>query len=470
MNSNNIYRYYLKNTTVFLISSLVSIGAALIVTNPIILFVFSLLLISLLFNRRIMIVLIIISNLIATGPDLQDYRIYINLFSATVFGYYFASDFGMKFNSYPKIPSKILKLIVFFLITILISSIFSINKVVSIIAFLRTLSFFIFSYLIYTQIKDDKDIKYLLIAFGIAQLFLGASIYYEFFQKGIGFFIGKEALFRLAGIYGNPNYVGLLLAITIPITLSFLMLKFVEKLVNNLFLILILLFQLGMLLLSDSRASFLSIAISSVVILWFSPKKSRRNFLYIIAGISIVLIFVSNLNNIIEIFLRLERISTRDDFWKTGIEILKNNLLFGTGADTFEQMFFSKAPSNLIHLLKVSPSGVGTPHPHNIFLYFWAENGILGVISIFMIFYISLKLSIELLQIDVVENKLYFIITISNISIVSGLFFRAFFEITGIMTYGAITRDLPFWVLLIILCHIYQKNHSLKIERNSNKT
>lgn len=87
-----------------------------------------------------------------------------------------------------------------------------------------------------------------------------------------------------------------------------------------------------------------------------------------------------------------------------------------------------------------------------------------------MIFYISLKLSIELLQIDVVENKLYFIITISNISIVSGLFFRAFFEITGIMTYGAITRDLPFWVLLIILCHIYQKNHSLKIERNSKKT
>lgn len=137
--------------------------------------------------------------------------------------------------------------------------------------------------------------------------------------------------------------------------------------------------------------------------------------------------------------------------------VIKNNFLFGTGAGTFEQMFYSQSSSSIIYLLKTSISGAGNPHPHNLFLFFWAENGILGVLAVISLFLVLLKISSRLVRNSFITRDFNQISVITFISVLFGLFIRAFFEVTGIITYGFITRDLPFWILIIIISFIHRE-------------
>ena len=57
----------------------------------------------------------------------------------------------------------------------------------------------------------------------------------------------------------------------------------------------------------------------------------------------------------------------------------------------------------------------------------------------------------------------YFIISTAITGIGIGMFFRAFIEVTGILSYGYLTLDLPFWLVFIILISIYQKFNYEKI-------
>ena len=152
--------------------------------------------------------------------------------------------------------------------------------------------------------------------------------------------------------------------------------------------------------------------------------------------------------------------------------MIKNNFLVGTGAGTFEHLFYTNASSSIIDLMQSSSSTGGTPHPHNLFLYFWAENGILGLLNICFFFYTFFYLIIK------VKNRLLdtkgdaYPIVISILSIIVGILVRSFFEITGVITYGFITRDLPLWIILIILIFLYQnlEKHNIfvahKLESN----
>ena len=57
-----------------------------------------------------------------------------------------------------------------------------------------------------------------------------------------------------------------------------------------------------------------------------------------------------------------------------------------------------------------------------------------------------------------------YIISIAITGIGIGFLFRAFFEVTGLLYYGYITTDLPFWLLFGILVHIYQEIKSNEYE------
>ena len=49
------------------------------------------------------------------------------------------------------------------------------------------------------------------------------------------------------------------------------------------------------------------------------------------------------------------------------------------------------------------------------------------------------------------ENSNNFPLIVSIFCIGVGLFYRSFFEATGFLSYGWITRDLPFWLIFLIL-------------------
>lgn len=416
-----------------------------------------------LFGRNSVLVIIIVSQIAFTGEDLIKFRPFITGISLLILIYFFITEFGLDFKNYPKVPRIVLYFLGFTIITLLISSLFSIDILISFLSLLRILVFFFFCYLLYSQLKDFKTIIYLILPLFLALLIIGVTMLYEFFQKGSSFFVNDGALLRLAGIYENPNYVGLLIAITLPITLSYLMIHRYSSTFYFVINLMTFLVQLSILFLADSRASFLSVTISSIVIFLYSPNKAKMVFGIVIIISFFAILFLTDTSFLIDLFLRPERIGTRDLFWQSGIEVIKNNFMIGTGAGTFEQLFYTNASSTIIDLIQTASSTGGTPHPHNLFLYFWAENGILGLLNICFFFYTFFYLIVK------VKNKIIRIkaatypIVISILSIIVGILVRSFFEITGVITYGFITRDLPLWIILIILVYLYQNSEKHKI-------
>lgn len=421
-----------------------------------------------LFGRNLVLVSIIVLQIAFTGENLIEFRPFITGISLLLLMYFFITEFGLDFKNYPKVPRIVLYFIGFTIITLLISSFFSIDILISLISLLRILVFFLFCYLLYSQIKDFRTIIYLIFPLFLALIIIGGTMLYEFFQKGSSFFVSEGTLLRLAGIYENPNYVGLLIAITLPITLAYLM---IQRYSNTFYLIITLLtfiIQLSLLFLADSRASFLSVTISSIVIYIYSPNRTKILFGTFIVIAFLAILFLTDTSFLIDLFLRPERTGTRDLLWQSGIEVIKNNFLVGTGAGTFEKIFYTNASSTIIDLIQSSASKGGTPHPHNLFLYFWAENGILGVLNICFFFYTFFYLITKVKnRITEIKNDTYPIV-ISILSILAGILVRSFFEITGVITYGFITRDLPFWIILIILIDLYQNSEKHKTYKTND--
>jgi ABC-type thiamin/hydroxymethylpyrimidine transport system permease subunit len=79
-------------------------------------------------------------------------------------------------------------------------------------------------------------------------------------------------------------------------------------------------------------------------------------------------------------------------------------------------------------------------------------------------------LALKTLKLTKNKNRDYFILTTAITGIGLGLFFRSFIEITGYLTYGYITTDLPFWLVFGILIFIHQKFKKPNLEYESQRS
>jgi O-antigen ligase len=455
----------LKINYSFIIISFLLTSTIILLEQDIVFVLISLiiLIITLLYGKDFVLILIIVLQITFSGENAAYYRPFITGLSFAILMYFFLTEYGLNFTRYPKIPKMILYLISFIFFVFTISTSFSQDLIISIAAIARFLIFIIFCYLIYSQITELRKIYSLLFSLLISVFIIGISMLYEFYEKGASFFVNENALLRLGGIYENPNYVGMLLSISIPITLSYLMINQTNTKKLNSIVITGLIFQIIFLLLADSRSSFLSLTISSIIIFSFSPKKIKLFSIALLFFIGVIIIVSFDISFIFELFLRPDRIGTRDMAWSTGLEIISDNYLFGIGPSTYESIFFTYSPSFFIEYLRTGTPGAVSPNPHNLFLYYWAENGILGLLVVIFFFFIFVKISLALIRNSAILVDHIKWIKIAILSICFGILVRSFFEITGVLTYGFITRDLPFWIILIILIYLYQNQEKHKI-------
>ncbi|MHB1688489.1 MAG: O-antigen ligase family protein [Ignavibacteriaceae bacterium] len=231
---------------------------------------------------------------------------------------------------------------------------------------------------------------------------------------------------------------------------------------KRILLIVTLFFQVIALLLTNSRAAFLAVFISSIFILVKLDKKLFKKIVYYFLGISALIISLfPNVIDIIGTFIRAGRVleNTRYYLWDIALGIIRDNPIFGCGPGMFKYYMYKYLPvmlgswteSQIYRVYKEA----GTGHAHNFFLYRTSEGGILGFIGAAALIIIFFYLSIKVLQV-VKHNKDWFIILTAVIGSGLGLFIRSFFESTGLLTNGWITRDLPFWLLFIIVIFLYQ--------------
>jgi O-antigen ligase len=169
-----------------------------------------------------------------------------------------------------------------------------------------------------------------------------------------------------------------------------------------------------------------------------------------------LIITVPAFNEAVNFYLRWETVSDREVYWQMGLDVIKDYPIHGIGPDLFDKFFFDYAPSKTINHFKPDFLTLGKPHPHNFFLYFMAENGILGLITAVMFFVVFFYIAFRTMRLTKTDNRDNYILTVAITGIGIGIFFRSFIEVTGYLIYGYITMDLPFWLIFGILISIYQ--------------
>lgn len=191
---------------------------------------------------------------------------------------------------------------------------------------------------------------------------------------------------RALSFFMHPNFYALwsapLLALLIPDLMirvrnwklpGRLSLGVVGEIGNWKFIIAWLLGAIG-LLLSFSRAGWLGLAIAMLVYLIVAAdKKIRKLALYALIVIFIVIVSIPNLRwRFVLPFYREKSTVSRLSLWETGWKGIKEAPITGLGLTGFSKNWTR---------LNTDPNLEAHNFPHNIFLDFWVEMGILGLIS-----------------------------------------------------------------------------------------
>ena len=423
-----------------------------------------------LFKEYVILLLSLIGFLALTGDEFESYRNIINaVLFVGLFSIYFIKN-GFDISHYKRIPKELTYFIILYFASISLSTIFSHDFNLGFLVLVRSILFFFIGHIFYSFIQNKRTIYFYILSLFIIIVIIGSTLLYDFSRTGFSVYLLEGLVNRFGGIYGNPNYVGLLIVVSLPLLIVLFKINIWQGKQKILLLSLMLIFEFIILMLSDSRASMLGTFAGSLFILYhFNKKLFIRITLPVVLIIIVVIIMAPDLQNILDIYLRLQRINSRDIFWQAGFDIIKDHPFLGVGPDMFDKYFFSYMPSFVNDIYATGNWVIGKPHPHNFFLFYFAENGILGLITAIMFFVLFFYFAVKSIQrTRSTDPDLYYLsLGISGVGI--GIFIRSFYEITGILTYGYITRDLAFWITFIILIHIYYDSKKAIIKKYSGR-
>jgi len=325
----------------------------------------------------------------------------------------------------------------------------------------RTLLFMLIVYSIYSLIDGEKRIKLILIS-----LIFCSAIYFLFF-----IFKLFELNFNLAELYGylfneegaeyiGKNYLGVFFSLVIIILTS---LSFSNEFNNKrgfiYFIIAVLFFSL---VLTNSRASIFCLLISVSAIFYMLNRKLFYLGFLSLAALSII-IFLTPLGSDILLYLRVEDLGTgREYLINSAIEVIKENYLFGVGPggtkyELYSSMpYMANTPQEWLILKNIRVGEIG--QAHNFYLFYFTDLGICGFILslIFPIIFFNLTYKLMRKLKSKSSSKYFLVVGIYCTGIF--MFIRGIFEPQNLLSFGGISADLPFWLLISIICYYYSKH------------
>ncbi len=438
----------------------ISLVLILLFTLNYLLFLPVVLLVLLIFyqSRNDLLVLgIIISFVVLTDTVVGDIRIIITIFFTILLVVLFVKRYGLEINQFPKVPKESAVVIIIIFISFAVTAFHS-NSTASLEALSRFFIFLLICYLIYSFI-DSKEmvIKYIL-SIIIAGLVTSFSLYFDFIKGGFELFLISGFLARYTGIYGNPNFIGLLFVIITILTVAAFLSDLFKTKGQRLFLYFVLINNFIIFLITGSRAAIISLILGISFVLIVLKGKIFIKLILTICTSLMVLFQIPFTHNFLLLFLKLQDTKARDDLWYSGMEMFKKNFIFGVGPDEFPNHFYTFFPSNTLYkFIEAGALDLGKrPSPHNFFIFMAAENGIIGLISSILLFIVFFYLAFKTMIISKNINKNTYILSIAIIGIGIAVIFRCFFEVGGILSYGYLSRDLPFWLIFIILSYVYK--------------
>lgn len=419
-------------------------------------------LLILLYGERFLIGLIIVSLLTIVSDFGSTIRLFVQITNFSLLGYLFIKHYGLNFAEYPKVPKSILYFLAVYYFSMIITSILSQHFFAGVLMIGRQTIFFIIAYIFYALIKELKDVKTYIIALIVIGLILALGSVYDFILSGtklIDLVFGGR--YRATGFMGNQSKTTAFFILTLPLVITFAYSKIYEN-KKKLLLSIAALMIIGLLLII-SRAAILSVIVSLMVISYQLNKKIFKKFVISISLIILIFLLVGPLNEIISTLFRVQTgLSQRDYFWELSYNIIIDNPIWGIGPGSYKYLEFNYAPV----LLNTWPGRViidlniatnGENGSHNIFLKFASDMGIPGIITIFYFMWILLRISIANYKKTIHGDRRLFLLNLVISAALGSIFVRCIFDSIGILTYGVIVSDLPFWLMFSILIFFYQK-------------
>lgn len=412
----------------------------------------------LIFQKRSVIVgTMLVGYLTATSKYTGDLRIYLNIFLTIIIIYLFLKEYGFAFHKYPKVPKIIIYFVLVMFFCLLSASVTSIDPQTSLISLLTTIFFFTICYLFYSMLKTIEDVYTLIFSIIISTFVISISIFIDFFSLGPAVFFVRGMLsneIELSSMIRYTEYV--VFFISLSFLISFYLLKQNSSNKYKITIILLVLLNVIILVFANSRGS-LGAAVVSILFLFIYYFR-KKIFIYLLITLTLILIAYSSipiLEESTEAYLRLGTVSERELFWNSGVEIFEDYPIFGIGPNLYPLYFATYAPPGVYE--HIGYDKITNPTPHNLFLRYAAETGSLGLIVPIFFFIMYFSISLKTLALTKNNSREYFVLTITATGIGIAMFLRSFIEVTGVLAYGYLTLDLPFWIVVVIMIFIYQK-------------
>lgn len=468
----NIKEFRLKELIIPIIGVFVSL---LFLDNILaVLIIPTLLIFSFLFEKKGLKIFVIVTYLTLVGDFVADLRILVHIFNLLILIYLFVDEYEFNFSRYPRFPFQINLFIGTLILSMLISSLFSTYLIDGVIQITKSLFFLFIVYLLFALIKDEKDIHTYILALIISNVFMAASTLFELSQIQFNLItFNIDTQFRSGGLIANVNALAGYFAVTFPIVIALLLAEKnrTKKILYSIVLIVII---LG-LTITVSRSGFLALIISSLIILFYYRRSMFKRILTSFILITIAIFLIDDVRETIFSLTRIDQgLSQRDHLWSLSHDMIKAHPIFGVGPGAWGKEVFNYFPvlfesfegQLFLDMLYMTD---GANASHNFYLILLTEMGILGLLSIFVFLFSFFYLGSYL-----IKNKKFFseksnYIILSLTAVGVGMFIRGFFDGINLFTFGWISIDLPFWIVICILSFYYNRSTFLTTSLNGLK-
>ncbi len=293
---------------------------------------------------------------------------------------------------------------------------------------LPILFFFTTSSVIKTQGQKEKVLKVLFLSGFIVALI---SIFY---------WITGDLTYdgRLRGFFESPNQLAMFLAPAFIIGIYIVQTQSAERKAQNnnsklkikKFLYFVAALLIGAIIFATKSLGAI-IALFIALLPFFYRQLTNRRGKYLILFITSLLIVGCWPLIADKDFSERSSLASRVMIWRSAGTILKDNLVWGIGPGTFQK--------NYLEYQKYFPPYLDSavPHPHNIFLAFWLQTGIIGFIGFLWLIFIFFK--------NVRQNKNDNIVFLSRILMIYTLAY-------GLIdtTYWRNDLSVIFWVIILL--------------------
>ena len=402
---------------------------------------------------------IIVSFLTLTNKIDTNLRLVLQIVNYTILALLFLYQYGLNFKRYPKIPSSVSFFILSLFLLMLISSLTSNYTVIGLTQLIRQIIFFVLVYGLYSFIKSTKEVKLYIYSIIMISFIYFFVLLYQLIQINFDLTIFYGYQVQMGQEYLHKNYIGAFFSIIILLLLSISFSKQYRPKRLLIYFILFILFSC--LIIINARASILCLSFGVLFILFNQNKKLfwRSILAFILLSF---LLYISPLWEVIEVYSRVDNIGTgREYLIQAALEVIKNNLFLGAGPGGTKYEMYINLPfilgsiEELTILRNFNAGNLG--QAHSFYLFYFGDLGIGGLVLAITLPIIFFRLCYFVLKRlnDGGSEEYYIVLGITGVGIF--MFIRGLFEPHNILSYGGISFDLPFWLLISIISFYYMK-------------